>query len=116
VIHEAAIYQRAHFGSAASYKRGHACLINAAVRSCRPILHAAAGCRSSCLRKLGSLRIGYFGALDLLLGGLRLRLSLHSCHFGYHEVPGPVAGDGQDILRTQLAEIVVEEVLIQGPC
>ena len=115
MIHEAAIYQRVRFVMCSCYKRGHPCLINAAVRSCRPILRAAAGCHSSCHRKLGSLRIGCFGALGLLLGGLLLRLGQHSRHFGYREVLGLVAGDGRGILRTQLAEIVVEEVLIQ-PC
>jgi hypothetical protein len=120
MIHEAAIYQRVRFVMCSCYKRGHPCLINAAVRSCRPILRAAAGCHSSCHRKLGSLRIGCFGALGLLLGALllgalQLRLGQHSRHLGYREVLDLVAGDGRGILHTQLAEIVVEEVLIQ-PC
>jgi hypothetical protein len=102
------IHQRGRFGMCGYYKRGRPYLINVAVRSCRPILHAAVGCcRNSCLRKLGSLRIGYFGALGLLLGGLQLRLDhLHRCQFGYHASHGLAAAGEQDNLHIQLAGIV----------
>ena len=97
------------------YKRGHPRLLNAAVRSCRPILHAAVGCcHSSCLRKLGSLRIGCFGALGPLLGDLQRRLDhLRRSQFGYRAIHGLVAADVLGILRIQLAEIVEGEELIQ---
>ena len=118
MIHEAAIHQRARFGICGYYKRGHPCLINVAVRSCRPILHAAVGCcHSSCLRKLDSLRIGCFGALGPLLGDLQLHLDhLHTSQFGYRAIRGLVAVNEQGNLRIQLAEIVEGEALIQEQC
>lgn len=86
------------------------------VRSCHPIRHVAGYCHSSCLRKLDNLRIGCFGDLVRLLGGLQLLQDQHiGCQPGYHGFHGP-AGDELDIHHNQLVEIELEEGLIQGQC